>query len=300
MPTSSGFGAPWHAPRPTRLTSSCFRRWRRRDTRRATCSLHPRFVDANLDLLERVATLSTGRLAILIGFVDRNPSSQGKPLLNAVALCRSGRVVERRYKSLLPTYDVFDEDRYFEPARAVSPMAALDGARLGVTICEDVWNDRDVLPRNLYHRDPVCELVRAGADLLINISASPFTLDKVDERRRLIERDAVEHGRYFFYLNQVGGNDELVFDGHSIGLDPDGREVLRAAEFAEDVVTIDVPTGGERAGAATPLSPILRPVAQSCRGGRVSRPRAGPRATTPASADSRAPWSGCQAVSTRR
>ena len=137
---------------------------------------HPAFVDRNLDMLERVARLSTGRLAILVGFVDRNPSSQGKPLLNAAALCRSGRVVERRYKSLLPTYDVFDEDRYFEPARDVSPMPCGD-VRLGVTICEDVWNDKDVWTKPRYHRDPVCEVAAAGADVLINISASPFTLD---------------------------------------------------------------------------------------------------------------------------
>ena len=136
---------------------------------------HPAFVDRNLDMLERVARLSTGRLAILVGFVDRNPSSQGKPLLNAAALCRSGRVVERRYKSLLPTYDVFDEDRYFEPAREVSPMPCGD-VRLGVTICEDVWNDKDVWTKPRYHRDPVCEVAAAGADVLINISASPFTL----------------------------------------------------------------------------------------------------------------------------
>src|SRR5262249_17366508 len=102
---------------------------------------HPRFVDLNLDLLGRVAGLSSSRLAILIGFVDRNLSSEGKRLFNAAALCHDGRVAGRRYKSLLPTYDVFDEDRYFEPGRDVAPLE-LSGARLGVSICEDVWNDR--------------------------------------------------------------------------------------------------------------------------------------------------------------
>jgi NAD+ synthetase len=225
---------------------------------------HPAFVDRNLDMLERVARLSTGRLAILVGFVDRNPSSQGKPLLNAAALCRSGRVVERRYKSLLPTYDVFDEDRYFEPAREISPMPCGD-ARLGVTICEDVWNDKEVWTKPRYHRDPVCEVAAAGADLLINISASPFTLDVPDVRRRLVTQEAVKHGRYFFYVNQVGGNDELVFDGHSIGIAPDGTTILRGAEFEEDVITIDVPVGREPvqgSGDGKP-SPILRSVAQS-------------------------------------
>ena len=203
---------------------------------------HARFVDLNLELLERVAALSTDELGILIGFVDRNSSTAGKPLFNAVALCHRGKVVERRYKSLLPNYDVFDEDRYFEPAGSVSPIP-FKGQLLGVTICEDVWNDDDVLPRNLYHRDPVAELVRAGADVLINISASPFSLDKVNERRRLVQNDAVEYGRYAFYLNQVGGNDELVFDGHSIGLDPQGHEVLRGKDFEEELLTIDVPIG---------------------------------------------------------
>jgi NAD+ synthetase len=220
---------------------------------------HAGFVDRNLALVDRVAALSSGRLGILIGFVDRNPSSQGKPLFNAVALCRSGRVVERRCKSLLPTYDVFDEDRYFEPARDVSPMTS-GGVKLGVTICEDVWNDRDIWPRQLYHRDPVCEVADAGAQILINISASPFRLDAPDIRRRLVAQEAVKHGQYFLYLNQVGGNDELVFDGHSIGVAPDGATILRAAEFEEHVVTIDVPVGGD---GTPPPEPVRQPAEQS-------------------------------------
>ena len=219
---------------------------------------HSQFVDRNLELLDRVAALSTADLAILIGFVDRN-ADEGKSLYNAVALCRHGRVVERRHKSLLPTYDVFDEDRYFEPARAVAPMD-LDGARLGVTICEDVWNDKDVWPHRLYHREPVSELVADGANLLINISASPFSLDKVNVRRRLIRQDAVRHGKYFFYVNQVGGNDELVFDGHSIGFGPDGREVMRATEFGEDLITIEIPDAG---AASSGVSGIIRPTSES-------------------------------------
>ena len=218
---------------------------------------HARFVDLNLDLVDRVAALSTGRLAILLGFVDRNPSSSGKRLFNAVALCHSGRVVGRRYKSLLPTYDVFDEDRYFEPATTVSPLE-VHGARLGVTICEDVWNDRSFWPERLYHRDPVSELAEQGADLLINISASPFTLGKAALRREMIRREGLKHGRYFFYVNQVGGNDELVFDGHSIGIDPHGVEVARARDFSEDFVIYDVPSGD---GPAPP--PVLRDVSRS-------------------------------------
>ena len=175
---------------------------------------HDRFVDENLRLVDRVAALSTSDLGVLLGFVDRNPSTEGKRLFNAAALCHDGRVVERRYKSLLPTYDVFDEDRYFEPARDVSPMS-FKGVQLGVSICEDVWNDRELWPTRLYHRDPISDLARAGADIFINISASPFSLDKAGVRRRLVRQEAVQHRRYFFYLNQVGGNDELVFDGYS-------------------------------------------------------------------------------------
>jgi NAD+ synthetase len=219
---------------------------------------HAGFIDLNLDLIERVARLSTAELAILIGFVDRNPAAEGKPLFNAAALCHDGRVVGKRYKTLLPTYDVFDEDRYFEPAREVAPLE-IGGVRLGVTICEDVWNDPDFWPQRLYHRDPVCELADQRADVLVNISASPFTLKKADLRRRMIQQEAVKHHRYFFYLNQVGGNDELVFDGHSIGIDPDGRLVVRARDFAEDFIVFDVP--GARGGAL--VEPPLHEVSQS-------------------------------------
>jgi len=217
---------------------------------------HDRFVDLNLELVDRVAALSTGRLAILIGFVDRNRSPTGKRLFNAVALCHSGRVAGRQYKSLLPTYDVFDEDRYFEPASAVSPFE-LCGQRLGVTICEDVWNDRDFWPQRRYHRDPVSELSAQHADLLVNISASPFELGKAALRREMIRQEARKHGRIFLYLNQVGGNDELVFDGHSIGVAPDGRDLVRARDFAEDFIVFEtVPAGGEWAA-------VVRDVAES-------------------------------------
>jgi NAD+ synthetase len=218
---------------------------------------HPRFVDLNLELVDRVAALSTGRLGILLGFVDRNPVAVGKRLFNAAALCHSGRVVGRQYKTLLPTYDVFDEDRYFEPSPTVAPLQ-LGGRRLGVSICEDVWNDRDFWPERLYHRDPVADVTAQGAEFLINISASPFELGRGAFRRDMIRHEALKHRRYFFYLNQVGGNDELLFDGHSIGFDPDGREIVRARDFAEDFVVYDVPPDASPAQAS-----VLRDVSQS-------------------------------------
>ena len=212
---------------------------------------HPRFVDRNLETLERVAKLSDDDLAILIGYVDRNPSPQGKSLYNAAALCHGGRVMERRFKSLLPTYDVFDEDRYFEPASEIAPMR-LKQWRLGVSVCEDVWNDPVFWSKRLYHRDPIAELDAAGIDVMINISASPFDLQKADLRRRMIRQEAVTHGCYFFYVNQVGGNDELVFDGHSIGIDPQGNDVVRLRDFEEDFAVYEV--GG---------TPTLNPVSTS-------------------------------------
>jgi NAD+ synthase (glutamine-hydrolysing) len=219
---------------------------------------HAAFVDANLVLVDRVAALSTDALGILIGFVERSVLGSGKALHNAVALCHRGRVVARRQKTLLPTYDVFDEDRYFEPARDVSPID-FNGVRLGVTICEDVWNDRDFWPTRRYHRDPVAELAAQQPDLFINISASPFTLDVADLRRRMIRQAAVVHRRPFFYVNQVGGNDDIVFDGHSIGIAADGTELVRARDFDEDFVVCDVAIGND----AAPAAPVLRPVSAS-------------------------------------
>jgi len=213
---------------------------------------HSGFVEANLDLLERVARLTDDHLGALVGFVDPNPAIEGKRLFNAVALCHGGRVVGRRHKSLLPTYDVFDEDRYFEPAHEVGALA-FKGARLGVTICEDVWNDKDFWPRQLYHRDPVCELALAGVDVLINISSSPFSVGKAEVRGEMIRQEAMKHRRSFFYVNQVGGNDELVFDGRSLGFDARGNLILRAGEFCEDFLVCDVPAAGGagRAGGAS-------------------------------------------------
>lgn len=199
-----------------------------------------RFIDLNLALVDRLAALSDGRLGIVVGFVDRNPNSEGKGLYNAAAVCHEGRVIARRHKCLLPTYDVFDEDRYFEPARKVAPVD-FHGTKLGVHICEDVWNDPELWPRRLYHREPVDELASQGAQLFINLSSSPFDTTKAEVRRRLIRHEARQHGRYFFYVNQVGGNDELVFDGHSLGVDPSGEIVLRARDFEEDFLMYDIP-----------------------------------------------------------
>jgi NAD+ synthase (glutamine-hydrolysing) len=204
---------------------------------------HESFVRANLDLLARVAALTDERFGLVIGCATPNTAGSGKPLFNTAALCHRGTIVGRHHKTLLPTYDVFDEDRYFEPGLHAEPFEFL-GRRLGLTVCEEVWNDRDFWPRRLYERDPVCELAQRGADLLINISSSPFTIGKAQLRRDMIRQEAVKNARPFLYVNQVGGNDELVFDGHSLVFDARGEVVLRGADFDEDFLLCDVPTNG--------------------------------------------------------
>jgi NAD+ synthetase len=197
------------------------------------------FVDRNLQQLDRVAALSDDSLGIVVGYVDRNPAGQGKGLFNSAALCVGGRAVARYHKCLLPSYDVFDEARYFEPGPPAKPLL-FKGVRLGISVCEDVWADPDLDGRSIYHRDPVLEQVEAGAQLLINISASPFELGKAALRRDLIRRYAAQSGRFFVYANQVGGNDELVFDGHSIVVDPTGQVVVRGHDFADDLLIYDI------------------------------------------------------------
>jgi len=221
----------------------------------------PDLVARNLEQLERVATLSDDRTGILVGYVEPNPNEDGKRLYNAAALCDGGRVVASTRKCLLPTYDVFDEARHFEPGGPVAPLD-FRGVPLGVSICEDVWADPDDDGVSLYHRDPVTELVDAGARLLVNLSASPFELGKAAQRRELVRRYAAESGRFFCYANQVGGNTELVFDGHSLVVDGSGHVVARARDFAEDLVVHDIPDEafGPASGATGPLG-TLREVA---------------------------------------
>jgi len=198
------------------------------------------FVDQNLTQLERIAHLSDDGLGILVGFVDRNETGTGKGLHNAVALCHRGKVAGRYFKCLLPSYDVFDEARYFESGADARPLN-FKGVRIGVSVCEDVWADPDLDGHSLYHRDPVLELIHRGSQILINLSASPFELGKANERRDLVRRYAEDSGRFFVYANQVGANDDLVFDGHSMVFDGKGRVVARARDFEEDLLIYDVP-----------------------------------------------------------
>lgn len=195
------------------------------------------FVDESLKTLERLAR-ETGETALLVGFADRNPDG-GKPLLNAAALLHRGRVAARRAKSLLPTYDVFDERRYFEPASRRAPVP-FDGTSLGVSICEDAWNDPGFWPNPLYAVDPIAELAGAGAGLLVNLSASPFHRGKTRLRFEMLSAQARKSKLPLLFCNLVGGNDDLIFDGNSLVLDAEGRVLAQGKAFEEDLVVVDL------------------------------------------------------------
>lgn len=220
-------------------------------------------VEKNLRILDRVAALTDENFGILIGFVERNRRDEGKALHNAAALLWKGQIVGTVRKILLPTYDVFDEARYFEPGK-VNPVLEFKGIPLGVSICEDAWSDPRLWDRKLYRRDPVRESVDAGARLLINLSASPFNLGKAEQRREMVFRHARNSGLYFVYVNQAGANDELVFDGHSMVVDPRGELVLRARDFAEDLLVCDLPEEALQEGKQVVAGPLtIREVASS-------------------------------------
>lgn len=196
----------------------------------------PDFVRANLKALGELARAAR-RTAMLVGYAEPN-RGRGKALFNAAALLHRGKVAARRFKTLIPTYDVFDEGRYFEPAPRNEPIP-FEGRRLGVTVCEDAWNDRSFWEKPLYDRDPVAALARAKADILLNLSASPYYRGKRGFRLKMLRSQARRHRRPFLYCNLVGGNDELVFDGASMALDAKGRLVALARRFAEDLVLVD-------------------------------------------------------------
>jgi len=194
-----------------------------------------RFVPENLEILKRLHA-RVGTAALLVGFVDRN-EGRGKPFHNAAALLESGKPMRTAHKSLLPTYDVFDEDRYFEPACQVEPFD-LRGKKLGVTICEDIWTEH-YLPRPLYDVEPVRGLIEQGAEIIVNLSASPFSLHKPAIRHEMVGALARAYQRPIFYCNAVGGNDQLIFDGNSIAVNSSGELIAQLASFREDEAVID-------------------------------------------------------------
>lgn len=200
----------------------------------------PAFVERNQQALAELAAQIP--LPSIIGYVGKAHSRAGKPVANAAALVADGKVQFEQQKMLLPTYDVFDESRYFQPAQSQS-IFALGDTQLGITICEDIWNDKNFWAKHLYARDPVTELVGQGSSVLINISASPYTLEKRALRLEMLRALAVRHKLPVLYVNQVGGNDSLVFDGSSVALTADGRVAAQAHSFAEDLVVFDTAGG---------------------------------------------------------
>ena len=194
-----------------------------------------RFVPENLEVLERLQK-RLSKSALLVGFVDRN-EGRGKPFHNAAALLQADQPMQKTHKSLLPTYDVFDEDRYFQPATQVAPLN-FHGRCIGVTICEDIWTER-YLPRPLYDVDPLRELITQNAEIILNVSASPFSLRKPAVRREMISGLAGTYQRPIFYCNSVGGNDQLVFDGNSIAVNARGELIMQLPAFEEASVVVD-------------------------------------------------------------
>jgi len=204
--------------------------------------MSPGFVRRSCQELGRIAGELKDGPPVLVGVATPNPSEMGRPLFNSAVLLKNGAVGQSFHKTLLPTYDVFDEDRYFEPAQAPG-ILELDGWRFGISICEDVWNDRDFWKRRRYHQDPIEVLAQEGAQAIINLSASPFTVEKQLLRERMLAQMSQKYRLPLAWVNQVGGNDDLIFDGRSGAFDADGRMFARAKGFAEDLVIVDLAAG---------------------------------------------------------
>lgn len=200
--------------------------------------LRPRFLaDAEASLNAIAAEI--GVIPALIGSVRRNPEPRGRVALNAAAWCESGQVRHWAQKCLLPTYDVFDEDRYFEAS--TSPLVVeWQGRRFGITICEDIWTGPLVETSRHYATDPLAQLAERKLDLLINLSASPWSYGKDSTRRHIVDAAAARVGAPIVYVNAVGGNDELIFDGHSLVALPDGSLHSGLAPFEEDCRVVDL------------------------------------------------------------
>jgi NAD+ synthase (glutamine-hydrolysing) len=200
----------------------------------------PAFIERNHTELKNLAAQIP--LPSVVGYAGRVKNGTGKSIANKAALICGGRVVFEQSKMLLPTYDVFDESRYFQPAEHQA-VFGFNGEQLGITVCEDAWNDKNFWANLRYDRDPVTELVGQGTTVLLNISASPYTIDKRSLRIEMLRSIAMNHRRPIIYVNQVGGDDSLIFDGASIAITPDGRVAAQAAAFQEDLVLFDTVTG---------------------------------------------------------
>jgi NAD+ synthetase len=205
----------------------------------------PSFLARCRSAVDELAAATSGlSTAVLAGVALAADGERGKPAVNAAVLLDGGCLLLEQHKRLLPFYDVFDEQRYFAPARA-QQVVELDGVRLAITICEDAWNDKNFWPRRLYTVDPMEELMRQHPALHINLSSSPFWHSKRAMRREMLAAIARRDGVPVLMVNQVGGNDSLIFDGSSLGLNARGELIAQAASFAEDLIVLDPFAGPE-------------------------------------------------------
>jgi NAD+ synthase (glutamine-hydrolysing) len=198
--------------------------------------LKDNFVQANLEALDRLRA-SKLDIGIIAGFVDSNPAP-GRPFFNACAYIKDGQILAKQYKTLLPTYDVFDEDRYFEPACQYSNCLCGE-LSFGLSICEDIWHNAPLRHTTRHRYDPIAKIAGNHPDAIINISASPFSLGKSRLREDLVRQHALKHKVPLFFVNQVGGNDELIFDGRSFVIDGKGNLIARAKAFEEELLIVD-------------------------------------------------------------
>ncbi|MDC0831835.1 NAD synthetase [Leptolyngbya valderiana BDU 20041] len=215
--------------------------------------LDPSFIAAMETQLHHLARDIPTGLTVLVGTVTPNPDAYaegGKPLFNSIARLRDGKIREYYHKRLLPTYDVFDEHRYFEPHGESNfftlPELLSDNGhayKIGVTICEDLWNDEEFWGKRHYPCNPIADLAQAGVDLIVNLSASPYSLGKQKLRESMLRHVATRYNTSVLYVNQVGGNDDLIFDGSSIAFNPDGELTFRANHCETDFQVLDFKSG---------------------------------------------------------
>jgi NAD+ synthase (glutamine-hydrolysing) len=211
------------------------------------------FIPETLEALEQLHR-AVGSVPLLVGYVDFNPAKTGKPFVNACGVLVKQEPVQKIFKTLLPTYDVFDEARYFDPAQDQVPVELL-GTKIGITICEDIWTDK-YLPWDLYQQDPVSSLVSKGARAILNLSSSPYSVGKPALRRKMVGELAAIYGVPFYYCNAVGGNDELIFDGNSFAIDSSGKTIFQMGGFREEVAVASSSAEPSSSGDVSPEQEI--------------------------------------------
>ncbi len=203
------------------------------------------FINQTQEAVGKLMEISTKfpNTGVLIGTPRPTVTKKGKGLHNSVLLIYQGQLLLEQHKSLLPTYDVFDEARYFDPSPIVQTVS-FKGETLGISICEDMWNDADLWPHPLYDFDPIAQLAEKGASMMINISASPFHDGKIKIRHHIVQSHVARHKIPFVFVNQVGANDELIFDGNSFCMDRSGKIIKLFSSFEEEIGTVDLKLRG--------------------------------------------------------